>query len=70
MLLAERYTPSRDLLRRVLAAAEYPVEGLTAKAVMGWEVDWAEFSAEYPDVPGDAVSWKRRLATALGPVLD
>lgn len=70
VLLAERYTPSRDLLRRVLAAAEYPVEGLTAKAVMGWEVDWAEFSAEYPDVPGDAVSWKRRLAAALGPVLD
>ncbi|KUP97518.1 nucleotidyl transferase AbiEii/AbiGii toxin family protein [Thermobifida cellulosilytica] len=70
VLLAERYLPSRELVARVLADAEYRFDGLTESLVMGWEVDWAEFVAEYPDVPGDVVSWKRRLVAALRPILD
>ncbi|MFB9544580.1 hypothetical protein [Micromonospora sagamiensis] len=40
-------------------------DAFTAESPLGWDVDWTNFTDEYPGVPGDAETWKRRLALAL-----
>ncbi|NYI04116.1 nucleotidyl transferase AbiEii/AbiGii toxin family protein [Allostreptomyces psammosilenae] len=72
VLLAEHTTLEPELLRRVLEPA-YPdvpreVGPETVVALTG--VEWAEFQAEYPDVPGTARDWQHRLADALRSALD
>lgn len=32
-----------------------------------WDVDWANFQAEYPHITGDAQAWQARLDAALAP---
>ncbi|WP_231925367.1 nucleotidyl transferase AbiEii/AbiGii toxin family protein [Micromonospora purpureochromogenes] len=66
VLLAERTTVSlrlvRDLLRPELGAE---ADDFTAESVLAWNVDWDNFTDEYPGIPGDVETWKRRLALAL-----
>jgi hypothetical protein len=42
------------------AAADF-----TPETVLTWDVDWANFVAEYPRVRGTAVTFQHRLAAAL-----
>jgi hypothetical protein len=68
VLLAERVTLPRDLLRYVLVEALGVRDTVTfdAETVRSWEMnDWADFKAEYPDVEGDATAWLERLSRAL-----
>ncbi|MFU8875945.1 hypothetical protein [Micromonospora sp. SL4-19] len=66
MVLAEHTTVGlrlvRDLLRPELDAE---ADDFTAESVLAWNVDRDNFTDEYPGVPGDAKTWKRRLAVAL-----
>ncbi|MEU8247921.1 nucleotidyl transferase AbiEii/AbiGii toxin family protein [Nonomuraea sp. NPDC048916] len=69
VLLAERCTLPRELLRQVLAV-ELGTRGAAAfdaDAVMSFEIDWEEFEAEYPQVKGSPREWLERLARALAP---
>jgi hypothetical protein len=68
VLLAERFTLDRTVLEHTFrqAAADTPTETL-AEFLRGWDVDWANFRAEYPTIDGDASDWLERLRTALGP---
>ncbi|GAA1378900.1 nucleotidyl transferase AbiEii/AbiGii toxin family protein [Catellatospora chokoriensis] len=52
----------RDLLRPELREE---ADAFTAQSVLEWDVDWANFTDEYPSVTGDGEAWKRRLALAL-----
>jgi hypothetical protein len=65
-LLAEHSTVDlalvRDLLRPELGAA---ADDFTAAEVLRWDVDWRNFTDEYPAVGGTAEEWLRRLATVL-----
>jgi hypothetical protein len=37
----------------------------TAETVLAWNVDWTNFTDEYPDITGTADQWTRRLALTL-----
>lgn len=66
-LLAEHTTVDVELVRELLLP-ELGDEALEFSAVtpLTWrDVDWDNFAAEYPGVPGDAEHWQRRLALAL-----
>ncbi|SFE36356.1 Predicted nucleotidyltransferase component of viral defense system [Actinoplanes philippinensis] len=66
-LLAEHTTVDVELVRDLLLP-ELGDEALefSAATPLSWhDVDWDNFVAEYPGVPGDAVHWQRRLALAL-----
>lgn len=66
VLLAENTTVSLELVRELLRpelGAE--ADNFTAEAVLAWDVDWDNFTDEYPGIPGDVETWKRRLALAL-----
>ncbi|RKR87017.1 nucleotidyltransferase AbiEii toxin of type IV toxin-antitoxin system [Micromonospora pisi] len=66
VLLAEYTTVDlrlvRDLLRPELGAE---ADTFTAETVLRWDVDWRNFTDEYPGVTGDVDAWKHRLALAL-----
>ncbi len=53
----------RDLLRPEL---NHEADTFTAETVRAWpDVDWDNFTAEYPGVEGTAAQWQLRLALAL-----
>ncbi|WP_144119135.1 nucleotidyl transferase AbiEii/AbiGii toxin family protein [Catellatospora sichuanensis] len=52
----------RDLMRPELREE---ADAFTAGSVLEWDVDWENFTDEYPSVAGDGEVWKRRLALAL-----
>ncbi|NUP52655.1 MAG: nucleotidyl transferase AbiEii/AbiGii toxin family protein [Catenulispora sp.] len=59
----------KDLYDAVLLAelpGVAPMGTLTRDALDAVRVDWAAFSARYPQVRGTSEVWKRRLASALG----
>ncbi|MEW9531236.1 nucleotidyl transferase AbiEii/AbiGii toxin family protein [Microbispora sp. NPDC049125] len=72
VLLAERVTLPRDLLRRVLddAFGEGSAERLTTEYILSLGVDWEELQAEYPHITGNAGEWQERLARAIAPALE
>jgi hypothetical protein len=65
-LLAEHTTVDlalvRDLLRPELGTA---ADDFTAADVLQWDVDWRNFTDEYPAVDGTGEQWLRRLALVL-----
>ncbi|BCJ69436.1 hypothetical protein [Polymorphospora rubra] len=66
VLLAEYTTVERALGRQLIRpelGAE--AEAFTAETVLSWQVDWTNFTDEYPTVTGTAEQWARRLALAL-----
>ena len=66
VLLAEHTTVDRSLVRQLMRpelGAE--ADTFTAETVLSWQVDWTNFTDEYPDVTGTAKEWSRRLALAL-----
>lgn len=72
VLLAERGRPEPALLQRVLEFAppsEFHRASEAPLTIAEWGVDWDNFLLEYPQVQGDAASWKQRLAAALSPEL-
>jgi hypothetical protein len=40
-------------------------DSFTAASVLAWDVDWTNFTDEYPTVAGAAEQWALRLAVAL-----
>lgn len=66
VLLAEHTTVDRALVRQLLTP-ELGTEAdtFTAETVLSWQVDWTNFTDEYPGVTGTAAQWTRRLALAL-----
>jgi hypothetical protein len=62
VLLAEHTTVALSLVRELMGP-DGP--GFAADAVLGWEVDWTNFTDEYPSVTGTAEEWQTRLAVAL-----
>lgn len=59
VLLAERFSVSRELLAKVLGTDFAP------DSAMEWNVEWQHLVAEYPEIKGDADEWKARLVRAL-----
>ena len=69
-LLAEHTTVDRELVRDLIRpelGAE--ADTFTARAVLSWEVDWANFTDEYPSVTGDGEVWKRTAGPGPAPPL-
>jgi hypothetical protein len=68
VLLAERFTLPRTVLEHTFrqAAADTP-PGTVSEFLRDWDVDWANFRAEYPAIDGDASDWLERLRPPLGP---
>ncbi|ROO59045.1 nucleotidyltransferase AbiEii toxin of type IV toxin-antitoxin system [Micromonospora sp. Llam0] len=66
VLLAEHTTVDQHLVRRLMRP-ELGVEAdtFTAETVLSWQVDWTNFTDEYPAITGTAEQWTRRLALAL-----
>lgn len=65
-LLADHTTVDHTLvceLMRPELGAEADTFG--AETVLSWEVDWSNFTDEYPGINGSAEQWTRRLALAL-----
>ena len=66
VLLAEHTTVDlaivRDLIRPELGAE---ADTFTAESVLAWNVDWINFTDEYPGITGTPDQWTRRLALAL-----
>ncbi|MEH1163835.1 nucleotidyl transferase AbiEii/AbiGii toxin family protein [Micromonospora sp. CPCC 205539] len=52
----------RDLLRADLGSE---ADNFAAESVLSWDVDWENFTDEYPGISGTVTTWKRRLALAL-----
>jgi len=52
----------RDLIRPELGSE---ADSFTAESVLAWDVDWTNFTDEYPTVAGAAEQWALRLAVAL-----
>lgn len=66
VLLAEHSTVDRTLVRQLMRP-ELGTEAdlFSAETVLSWQVDWTNFTDEYPHVTGTAEQWIRRLALAL-----
>jgi hypothetical protein len=65
-LLAEHTTVDRDLVRELMRpelGAE--ADRFTAETVLCWDVDWVNFTDEYPGIAGTSEQWQWRLALAL-----
>jgi hypothetical protein len=67
VLLAEHTAISPGLITQVLAEVEDVDEQFSVDGIQAWAVDWQNFQDEYPELLGDADTWKRRLANALRP---
>ena len=67
VLLAERCnTPLRLFVDAIRSNPDYRAWDENAlPEIADWQVDWANFRAEYPWVEGDLEQWKRRLAAQL-----
>ncbi|GGR87384.1 hypothetical protein GCM10010169_34540 [Micromonospora fulviviridis] len=66
VLLAEHTTVDQALVRQLMRpelGAE--ADTFTAETVLSWQVDWTNFTDEYPGIAGTAEEWTRRLALAL-----
>ncbi|MFK3978904.1 nucleotidyl transferase AbiEii/AbiGii toxin family protein [Micromonospora sp. NPDC050397] len=66
VLLAEHTTVGRDLVRTLMRpelGAE--ADNFTAETVLSWDVDWKNFTDEYPNITGSSEHWRHRLALAL-----
>ena len=72
MLLAESTALEFTLLRETFEACDegtrYAFQQFDRHSLLSWEVDWSEFTYEYPQVRGTATEWKERLACALEPL--
>ena len=66
VLLAEHTSVDQALVRELIRP-ELGVEAdtFTAETVLSWQVDWSNFTDEYPGISGTAEQWTRRLALAL-----
>ncbi|WP_328418204.1 nucleotidyl transferase AbiEii/AbiGii toxin family protein [Micromonospora sp. NBC_00389] len=66
VLLAEHTAVDQALVRQLMRP-ELGVEAdtFTAETVLSWQVDWGNFTDEYPGITGTAEQWTRRLALAL-----
>ena len=68
VLLAERFPLPVTILEETISiAGEDWLSGTAAEFVEGWEVDWANFQAQYPWIVGDESQWLNRLEVAIGP---
>ncbi|MGX6606476.1 nucleotidyl transferase AbiEii/AbiGii toxin family protein [Micromonosporaceae bacterium Da 78-11] len=67
VLLAEHTTVDLALVRELMRPdLGEEADRFTAATVLGWtDVDWRNFTDEYPDTSGNAADWLRRLALAL-----
>ncbi|MEP7119448.1 MAG: nucleotidyl transferase AbiEii/AbiGii toxin family protein [Byssovorax sp.] len=67
VLLAENVALPIELVRRVFAAKAEPWKhGLDTQFVRAWEVEWASFALEYPELAtDDCDAWIGRLASTL-----
>ncbi|MEU8211553.1 nucleotidyl transferase AbiEii/AbiGii toxin family protein [Micromonospora sp. NPDC049044] len=66
VLLAETTTVDLGLVRRLMRpdlATE--ADHFGAETVLTWDVDWANFTDEYPGIGGTVEQWIQRLAIAL-----
>lgn len=66
VLLAEHTTVDQALVRELIRpdlGAEADL--LSAETVLSWQVDWTNFTDEYPTITGTAEQWTKRLALAL-----
>ncbi|WP_243706020.1 hypothetical protein [Micromonospora sp. KC721] len=66
VLLAEHTTVDQALVRQLMRpelGAE--ADTFTAETVLSWQVDWTNFTDEYPETTGTAERWTDRLALAL-----
>ncbi|MEV4481499.1 nucleotidyl transferase AbiEii/AbiGii toxin family protein [Micromonospora coxensis] len=66
VLLAEHTTVDQAVVRQLMRP-ELGTEAdtFTAETVLSWQVDWTNFTDEYPAITGTAEQWTRRLAFAL-----
>ncbi|MFD2767110.1 nucleotidyl transferase AbiEii/AbiGii toxin family protein [Micromonospora eburnea] len=66
VLLAEHTTVDQALVRQLMRPElGSEADTFTAETVLSWQVDWTNFTDEYPGIPGSAEQWTRRLALAL-----
>ncbi|WP_344128443.1 nucleotidyl transferase AbiEii/AbiGii toxin family protein [Luedemannella flava] len=66
VLLAEHTRVGLPLVRNLMRAElGNEANDFTAETVLSWDIDWTNFTDEYPGIDGDAESWRRRLARAL-----
>jgi hypothetical protein len=66
VLLAEHTTVDQDLVRQLMRPElGTEADAFTAETVLSWQVDWTNFTDEYPAITGTAEQWTRRLALAL-----
>jgi hypothetical protein len=66
VMLAEQTALSFELLEKALRAAGLPpAHPIEPDFPLRWDIDWENFTQEYPQVAGTAEEWQKRLKLAL-----